>query len=182
MSSGAINNEVAPLAPVTSYTELIGGITARLGELGIRYEDFDDLAGFAPGLSGKVFGPSQVKRLGPEKLFDALRAASLRLRVEPDPEQLAKMQKQMLEKCQPRQANQARMGNASSPISKPLQNRVFGHILKEARKKRWVGVSKKKRSEHGKMMVMARIRKQRKRMKAARSRKQRLALIPKETA
>jgi hypothetical protein len=36
-------------AEVTSYTELIGGIAARLGELGIRYEDFDDLAGFAPG-------------------------------------------------------------------------------------------------------------------------------------
>jgi hypothetical protein len=172
-------------AEVTSYTELMGVIRARIGDLGIRYEDFDVLAGFAPGLSGKVFGPSQVKRLGPEKLFDAMRAAAIKLSAQPDAEQLEKMRKQIAEKCQVRQANQARMNNSASPISKPLMNRVFGHFLREGRKKRWVGVSKKKRSEHARMMAMARVRKDRKRMKAARSRKQRLAraaTAQKETA
>ena len=159
-------------AHVSSYTELIGAIRTRIGELGIRYEDFDVLAGFAPGLSGKVFGPSQVKRLGPEKLFDALCAASLKLRAEPDVEQLAKMQKQMVENCQPRQANQARMGNSASPISRPLMARVYGHFLKEARKKRWTNTTKKERSEHARMMAMAGVRK-RKEMK--RRKRQRVA-------
>jgi hypothetical protein len=111
-------------AEVTSYTELVVGIQQRIGELGIRQVDFDVLAGFAPGLSGKAFGPSQVKRLGPEKLFDAIRAAGLRLRLEADPEQLEKMRKQIAEHCQPRQGNQARMGNRSH-----LSNKMIDDVL-----------------------------------------------------
>jgi hypothetical protein len=116
-------------AEVTSYTELIGAIRTQIGVMGVKYADFDALAWFAPGLSGKVFGPAQVKRLGPEKLFDALRASGLRLRVEVDPEQLAKMQavieKQLIE---PRQANQARPNNYASPVSSKLMGRVFKHF------------------------------------------------------
>jgi hypothetical protein len=109
---------------VTCYTELIAGIQARVGELGICQADFDKLAGFADGLTGKAFGPSQVKRLGPEKLFDAIRAAALRLRLEADPEQLERMQKQIAENCQPRRANQARMGNRSH-----LNNKIITEVL-----------------------------------------------------
>ncbi len=112
---------------VTCYSELIGGIKARLGELGIRQVDFDKLAGFAEGLTGKVFGPSQVKRLGPEKMFDAIRAAGLKLRLEADPEQLERMQKQIAENCQPRQAYQARMNNHSR-ISQKLVDEVLNHL------------------------------------------------------
>jgi hypothetical protein len=112
---------------VTSYVELVAGIQARIGELGIRQVDFDKLAGFADGLTGKVFGPSQVKRLGPEKLFDAIRAASLRLRLEADPEQLERMRKQIAENCQPRQATQARMGNHSRPSNKMIDD-VLSHL------------------------------------------------------
>jgi hypothetical protein len=109
---------------VTTYTELVGGIQQRLGELGIRQVDFDKLAGFAEGLTGKAFGPSQVKRLGPEKLFDAIRAAGLKLRLEADPEQLERMSKQIAENCQPRQAKQARMGNRSH-----LSNSTIDEVL-----------------------------------------------------
>jgi hypothetical protein len=115
-------------AEVTSYTELVVGIQQRIGELGIRQVDFDVLAGFAPGLSGKAFGPSQVKRLGPEKLFDAIRAAGLRLRLEADPEQLEKMRKQIAEHCQPRQGNQARMGNHAHPSQKVIDS-VVSHLV-----------------------------------------------------
>lgn len=107
-------------AEITSYTELIGGIRDRVGHLGIRYEDFDDLAGFASGLSGKIFGPSQVKRLGPEKLFDAIRAAGLRLRIEEDTEQTAKMSQRIAERYLPRQTNQARMNNRSHLCNKAI--------------------------------------------------------------
>jgi hypothetical protein len=117
--------------PVTTYTELIGAIRTRIGVLGIRYQDFDSLADFPGGLSGKVFGPSQVKRLGPEKLFDALRAASLKIRIEPDEEQLQRMQKNMAEHCQPRQANQARPGNTSN-----LNNKTIDDVLNYLANKR----------------------------------------------
>jgi hypothetical protein len=113
----------------TSCSELINAIRDRVGQLGIRYEDFDSLADFPDGLTGKVLGPAQAKRLGPEKMFDALRAASLKIRVEPDEQQLAKMQKQMAENCQPRQANQARMNNRNHlRPSQQLIDRVLTHL------------------------------------------------------
>jgi hypothetical protein len=113
--------------PVTSYSELIGAIRVRIGELGVRYLDFDKLAGWAEGLSGKIFGAAQIKRLGPEKLFDAIRASGMRIRLEPDPEQLEKMRKQIAENCQPRQANQVRMGNRSH-LSNKIIDEVLGYL------------------------------------------------------
>src|SRR5213075_2825529 len=72
---------------ITSYTELIAGIQAKVESMGVKQSDFDELAGFAPGLSGKVFGMLQVRTLRLEKLFDAIRAAGLRIRLEDDPDQ-----------------------------------------------------------------------------------------------
>jgi hypothetical protein len=113
-------------ADVTSYSELIGVIRTRVGQLGVRYLDFDQLACFAEGLSGKIFGPAQIKRLGIEKMFDALRAAGLRLRIEEDPEQTAKMRARIAENYSPRQAQQARPNNDSNmsnaTIDKVLSN------------------------------------------------------------
>jgi hypothetical protein len=164
----------------TSYTELIGGIQVRLAELGIRQVDFDKLAGFPEGLTGKAFGPSQVKRLGPEKLFDAIRAAGLRLRLEADPEQLERMQKAIAENCQPRQANQARMSNHASPVSTHMMGRVFKHFSRMGVKARFKKMSKKERIEHARNAANQRWSRHRKRvkagMKASRTRKQRLKL------
>jgi hypothetical protein len=112
---------------VTCYSELIGGIKARLGELGIRQVDFDKLANWAEGLTGKAFGPGMVKRLGPEKLFDAIRAAGLKLRLEADPEQLEKMQKQIAENCRPRQAHQVRLHNQAN-IDQRTVDRVLTYL------------------------------------------------------
>lgn len=162
-----------PCLPVTSYTELIDAIRAKVGRMGLRYEDFDRLAGLPVRFAGKALGPSEVRKFTMEKAFDALRAAGLRLRVEDDPEQEAKMQARIKAKLiHPRQANQARYGNSSSPISKRVMTRVYGHFLKEARKKRWTSTTKKQRSEHARMMAMARIKKKRVRNKAARARRQ----------
>jgi hypothetical protein len=110
-----------------TYNELIDGIQVRLGELGIRQVDS---MGRMPSQSGhRQMMPTyqSVKRLGPEKLFDAIRAAGLKLRLEPDPEQLARMQKQIAENCQPRQAKQARMGNHSHPSQKLIDD-VLSHL------------------------------------------------------
>lgn len=161
---------------VTSYTEMMAGIQAQVGALGVRLVDFDDLAGFPAGLSGKVFGPSQVKRLGPEKLFDALRAAGLRIRLEVDPEQEAKMRARIADHFNPRQAQQARPNNHASAISKHVLSRAFGHVLRQARKKRWVGKTPKERSEHARLIANIRWKRERKARRAKlRAAKHRLA-------
>lgn len=161
---------------ITSYTELIEAIKARIAELGIKYENFDDLAWFSPGMSGKVFGPSQVKRLGTEKLFDALRAASLKISVEPDPAQLEKMRKQMAEHVQIRHTNQARYNNHSSPAGTHMMSRVFKHLSKLGGKARMSQMSKSELRSHQQAASNARWKKHRKRQKAAKSRKNRLRL------
>lgn len=160
-------------AEVTSYTELIAGIQAQVEALGVRLVDFDDLAGFPAGLSGKAFGMLQVKRLGPEKLFDALRAAGLRLRVEIDPEQVEKMKLRIAENYNPRQANQARNGHASTPLSSAVLSRVFKPLGRIGGKQRWAKKTKKERSEHMRMMVMAREKKRRKAKRALQKRRAR---------
>lgn len=153
-------------AVVTGYNEAIAAIPPRLGAvLKIRYEDFDDLCSFPAGLSGKCLGPSQVKRFGIEKFFDALRGAGLRIRLEEDPEQTARMLQRIKENYNPRQGNQARMGNSASPVSAALLSRCFKHLSRKGGKKRWGNSSKKERSDHMRMMAMAGVRKRRKEMK-----------------
>lgn len=153
---------------VTSYTEMMAAIQAQVGALELKLTDFDDLAGFPAGLSGKVFGAAQVRRLGPEKLFDALRAAGLRIRLEIDPEQEAKMHTRIAENYNPRQGKQARPNNHASAISTQVLSRAFGHVLREARKKRWTGKSKKERSEHARMIANVRWKRERKAKRARR--------------
>lgn len=162
---------LAPM-PITSYTELVEGIRDRVGVLGMRYQDFDDLAGFPAGLSGKVFGPMQVKRLGIEKLFDALRGAGLRLTIEEDPEQTARMRARIAEHYNPRQASQARQSNHASTISSHVLSRAFSHVMRQARKQRWAGTTAAERSAHASKMAKERWRKHRKRLKANHRRRQ----------
>lgn len=117
------------IEPVTCYAEMMQGLRERVSQLGVRYIDFDVLAGFPLGLSGKVFGPAEAKRLGPEKMFDALRAAGLRIKLEEDPEQTARMAQRISENFLPRQANQARTNNRNyNRPSEVLINRVLIHL------------------------------------------------------
>jgi hypothetical protein len=129
--------EPAPVVPlhvftaveVVTYTELMTGIRQKLATLGIRYLDFDVLAGFAPGLTGKALGACQAKRLGPEKIFDALRAAGLRLRLEEDPEQTAKMTARIAQRFRPRDEKNVRINNRNhARPSEQLIHRVLCHL------------------------------------------------------
>jgi hypothetical protein len=116
---------------VTCYGEALPPIRDRVGNvLKIKYQDFDQLAGFADGLSGKVFGASQVKRLGIDKFFDALRAAGLRIRYEEDPEQTAKMLERVARNFEPRDDNNVRMGNRSN-LSGVIIKQVLNHLAEQ---------------------------------------------------
>lgn len=152
-----------PMTEVTSYTELIRGIDAQRQVLNLRQLDFEKLAGFAPGLWGKVSGLLQVKQIRIEKTFDALRAAGLRLRIEIDPEQLARMQARIEKKLMhPSQSNQARHGHSASMPSSAVLSRILKPIGKLGGKARWAKKTTEERSEHMRMMAMAGVRKRRK--------------------
>lgn len=157
---------------VTSYTELIQSIDAERVALGIRHLDFEVLIGVTQGHWGKAAGMLQVKKLGIEKIFDALRGAGLRIRLEIDPEQRAKMVTRIEENFNPMQLNQARPRHASTPASSQVLSRVFKPLARMGGKKRWAGKSKKERSEHMRMMVMERERKRRKARKVEQRRRQ----------
>jgi hypothetical protein len=110
--------------PASHYVHFIPLLRARLAYFAIRYEDFDTHCDFAGGLTGKCLGPAMVKRFGIEKLFDALAGSGLRLRVEEDPEQTAKMKARIEANYIPRQATQARPGNHSH-----LSNKMIDEVL-----------------------------------------------------
>lgn len=164
---------IRDMAEVTSYTELIKAIDAERVAIGIRHLDFEVLTGMTQGHWGKAAGMLQVKKLGIEKIFDALRAAGLRLRLEIDPEQRAKMLTRIEQNFNPMQSNQARPRHASTPASSHVLSRVFKPLARMGGKQRWAGKSKKQRSEHMRMMVMERERKRRKARKVAQRRRQR---------
>ncbi|WP_426433688.1 hypothetical protein [Bradyrhizobium genosp. P] len=134
MSDSPPPNDPAPpgaefiAVEVTSYSELIAGLRQKLAALGIRYLDFDELAGLPLGMTGKALGPSEVKGLGARKLFDAIRAAGLRIRLEEDPEQTAKMSERIAENYNPRQPKQARPNNRNYAPSASLIDRVLQHL------------------------------------------------------
>jgi hypothetical protein len=167
---------------VTSYTELIAGIEAARTELGIKQRDFDDLAGFAAGSWGKAAGLLGVRQLRLEYMFAAIRAAGLRLRIEVDPEQRAKMLTRIADNYNPRTGYQARNGHAASLPSTPVLNRVMQPWRKIGGKKRWAGKSEAERSAHCRAIANQRWVRHRKRVaagkKGAKTRKQRLALMP----
>jgi len=167
-------------AEVTSYSEAIEVLGARVAALGLKQADFDELAGFPAGLSGKIFGLLQIRRLGPEKMFDALRAAGLRIRLEVDPEQTAKMQARIAQNFIPRQANQARAGNSASKAGPAVLSRILKPFAKMGGCARMAKMSREEMRAHQKKAAMAGVLKRRKKrkaaIKAARTRKQRLRL------
>lgn len=112
---------------ITSYSELIRGIDAARVDMGVRQLDFEVLCSMTQGHWGKVAGPSQVKRLGIEKAFDALRATGLRMRLEVDPDQRAKMAARVAENFLPMHKHQARPSNYAQPSEKAVDS-ILNHL------------------------------------------------------
>jgi hypothetical protein len=141
-------------AEVTSYSEALPHIRDRVGAvLKIRYEDFDSLCDFPAGLSGKVFGPAKIKRFGIEKFFDAIRGAGLRIRLEEDPEQTEKMLKRIAENYNPRQANQARLGNSANLSNKFIDSALDYLVNKKGGLARLNKAVKQARANHARRTI-----------------------------
>jgi hypothetical protein len=159
---------------VTTYTEMIAAIDAARQRRGWRHLDFEKLVDMAEGSWAKVAGPVQMRRLGPEKFFDAMRAAGLKIIAEDDPEQIERMNRQVAKKLiHPGQLNQARNGNHASAISSAVLSRAFGHVLRKARKARWAGKTPEERSAHARNIANIRWKAERKKRKALKHRRDR---------
>lgn len=91
MTGGDGDTPLMTLGIVTDYGSLHAALRARAEELRISRADLDDLAGLATGHVSKILAPRFSKVLGPTSFGLILQSLGLRLRVEVDPEQSAKL-------------------------------------------------------------------------------------------
>lgn len=89
-----MDTEDAPsmtVAIINDYASLHSALRARADALRVSRSDLDDIAGLATGHVSKLLAPNFTKLLGPLSFGLVLQALGLRLRVEVDPEQTAKL-------------------------------------------------------------------------------------------
>ena len=84
------------LADVTSYNEMLAALRARVVELGINGERFDEYAGLPKGYLSKLVGANPVRRLGMTSFAPVLAGLGLRLRVIEDPDLTARLKNKLL--------------------------------------------------------------------------------------
>lgn len=74
------------MIPITirDYDELVAALRSRMDEIGISYEDLEDLCGLTRGHISKVFGPIRAKNIGMDVLLLLMGGLALRARLEPD--------------------------------------------------------------------------------------------------
>lgn len=70
---------------------MLACIRARIAECGITYDTLDFLAGLTRGHANKLLGPTPSKGIGKVSFGCILSALALKITIEPDPEQEAKM-------------------------------------------------------------------------------------------
>jgi len=91
-----------PLAIVHDMDELVAALRARRDELQVTFLTLDKVSGVQTGYSAKLLGPGRVKKLGAMSLGCLLGALGLRLIVEVDPEQFARVQSRLVKRQRPR--------------------------------------------------------------------------------
>lgn len=173
MTPGAALTDGAPIAPpavlgeATTYNELIWVLNARREHVGISLKELNEIADLTGGHAEKIFGAAQVKKLGPFSMWVILAALGLKIVVQEDPKQAAKMQTKYV----PSEKNQARPGNLASPAGRVMLSRVFGQFSRSGGKARMAKMSKTELRDHQRRAAMAGVRKRRKLAKQAERRR-----------
>ena len=78
--------------------DLLTALRARKAEFNVSFEVLDDLSGLGERFSIKLIGPKPNKTLGSVSLGATLRALAVRLVVEEDPAQLARIQSRLVKR------------------------------------------------------------------------------------
>ena len=118
----------ATLATIRSYDDLIVALRARKDRLQLTDATMDALAGWQSGYTGKLFGPSQVKKLGGLSFELALTTLGVRLELVEDPEAVAMMERRWEQRERPANV-------ATHRISEALKERVKSAIFRDMSKK-----------------------------------------------
>lgn len=77
---------------VRDYDSLIIALKARADALGVSTQFLDHLTGLPQGYVGKVLGPSRVKRIGFDSVWDLAEGLALRVELVPDLEAAKRME------------------------------------------------------------------------------------------
>lgn len=124
-------SEEKRIASVCDYDGLIAALRTRKAELGLSDSFLDELTGLQSGYTGKIFGPKQVKKLGPVSLGLLLQALGLKIVLLEDPETLAKHR----ERHEKRDERRVHLGNHAKPLSMKSLARMNKHTFRAAGKR-----------------------------------------------
>ena len=128
---------------VDNYDELVRVFKERIETMRISHLALDELAGLASGHSGKLLGPSQVKKFGALTTFVVAQALGLRLALIEDPEALAVARRRIV----PKDVSRVYPGNLSRPPAARMIQRVLHHLARPH--------AQRERAKHWRLLAVA---------------------------
>ena len=139
------------------YEDLLALLRAQMDKLGLGINQLDEICGFPSGYSGKIFGPSRVRKLGHKSLWLLLPELGLRIAVIEDAQLLAKRRHPARKYLK----YQARFDNVSQALGKDALSRVMRHIGRIGGRNRMRRMSKSEFTPHQQRAANARWKKYR---------------------
>jgi len=127
------------IADVRSYAEMLAALRARVAELQVNGERFDEYAGLPRGYLSKLVGANPVRRLGMTSFQAVLAGLGLRLLVIEDPAATERLKNKLL----PRNSSYVR----GVTTHWTLTDKIWRRRQNNGRKIRWEKLTKEQRSE-----------------------------------
>jgi hypothetical protein len=127
------------LAEFTSYDEMLAAVRARVAELNINGERFDEYCGLPKGYLSKLIGVSPIRRIGMTSMAPLFNALGIYCVMFEDPEATLRLQKRLA----PRNESYARR---VSLYVNGITDRKWSRIQKLGRAARWKKLTKAERS------------------------------------
>jgi hypothetical protein len=94
--------------PIRDHDDLVALVRRRQDELGVACVTIDQIAGVPDGYFSKLM--CGIKRFGPISIFLVLAALGLRIRIEEDPDAIAKLRRRWLPRDERYAANAYKRG------------------------------------------------------------------------
>jgi len=137
-------------AEFSDYAGMLAAIRARVKELQVNGERFDEYAGLPRGYLSKLVGARPTRRVGMQSFSPLMNALALRCLFVIDEE----AERRLKERLQPRNGSYVRPTYTHLTIT----NRKWAQIQKLGRQVRWRRLSKKQRSEFMRALALKRWR------------------------
>jgi hypothetical protein len=144
--------EARLIADVSSYEQMLAALRARINELQINGERFDEFAGLPRGYLSKLVGIRPIRKLGMQSFGPVLAALGLRCLFVEDPEGTERLKNQV----KPRNPSYVRAMPASACMV--LTPRMLQRIRRAGGKARMAQLSAKERSALARRAALARWR------------------------